>query len=266
MKKRFENGMRLAPVLLFFGAMSAQEQKQEPADMITDRPDATESSSVVPKGSLQVETGGFYSSFNEANVKTENFVYNTTLLRYGLLDNLEMRLGWDFEERITSVVDIEGVSSLNGMSPLLFGMKLQISEEKEGWPEMAFLGHLYLPFSASTDFKPETTGADFRFSLVHTLSENSSIGYNIGAAWGDDSAEMGYIYSVSYGLTLSDNVGFYAELYGNLPENSKSNHFWNTGFTYLLKPTIQFDATVGTSITKGQDMLLSAGLSFRIPN
>ena len=55
---------------------------------------------------------------------------------------------------------------------------------------MALLGHLYLPFTAGEDFKPETTGADFRFSMAHTLNERSSLSYNIGAQWGDDSPEV----------------------------------------------------------------------------
>ncbi len=245
-----------------FQSTYAQDDVPDVPGMETDRPDATEASSVVPKGFLQVETGGLYESFKQNDIKFERTVYNTTLIRYGLLDNFEFRLGWNYEEQTISGV----ANSFNGLSPLLFGMKVSIAEEKNGMPEIALIGHLFLPFSASTDFKPNTTGADFRFSLSHSLSENTSIGYNIGAQWGNDSSEIAYIYTVAYGIGLTDKIGFYAELYGDLPENSSANHFWDAGFTYLLKPTIQFDATIGSGITKGQDILLSAGVSFRVPN
>ena len=76
----------------------AKAQEATTPDLITDRPDATEAPTVVPTGSLQVETGGFYTSFEENDIKQEVFTYNTTLLRYGILDNLELRLGWNFEE------------------------------------------------------------------------------------------------------------------------------------------------------------------------
>ena len=62
--------------------------------LITDRPDATESPTAIPKGYLQVETGSFFESFEKSNIKTESFTFNTTLLRLGLLDNLELRIGW----------------------------------------------------------------------------------------------------------------------------------------------------------------------------
>lgn len=254
--------------MLYFG-FSAMVFSQENLDsnplLVTDRPDATEASSVVPKGSLQVETGGFYESFEENDLKFERSVYNTALLRYGLLDNLELRLGWNFEEQRvkkngTLLGDVQ-----NGLSPLLFGVKLAIAEEKNGFPEIAFIGHLFLPFTASKDFRPVTTGADFRFSLSHTLGEKSSIGYNLGAQWGDDNPEIAYIYTLAYGYSITDRFGFFAEVYGDFPEDSQANHLWDAGLTYLLRPNIQLDVSGGTSFTAGQDFLVSAGISFRIP-
>jgi len=253
----------LLVMILFQGySLKAQDDDAGKGDIVTDRPDATEAASVVPKGYLQIETGGLYESFEVNNIKLERTVFNTTLLRYGILDNLELRVGWNYEEqKLTGQTNV-----LNGLSPLLFGMKIAIAEEKNGMPEIAFIGHLFLPFTASTDFKPETTGADFRFSVAHTLSENTSLGYNFGAQWGDDASEIAYIYTIAYGIGLTDKIGFYAELYGDFPENGKANHFWDAGFTWLLQSNLQFDVTVGTSITAGQDILFSTGLSYRLPN
>lgn len=233
--------------------------------LITDRPDATESPTAMPKGFLQVETGAFYEAFEDNNIKSENYTYNTTLVRYGLLKNLELRLGWDFVEGITKVngTTLDDVTS--GFNPLLFGFKTTIAQENGCMPEIGFLGHLYLPFTASNDYKPETTGVDFRFSFAHTLSEKSSIAYNLGAAWRDDSPEAAYLYTVAYGYSITDKIGAYGELYGDFPENSKANHLWDAGLTYLLSNNVQLDATIGSSITKGQDILISAGVSFRLP-
>ncbi len=241
------------------------QEKKELEPLITDRPDQTESPSVVPKNFLQVETGAFYESFKTNNIKTEDFTFNTTLLRYGLLDNLELRLGWDFVEGKTKVNGntLNNVSS--GFNPLLLGVKTSIAKENGCFPEIGLLGHLYLPFTASTDYKPETTGVDFRLAFAHTLSENSSLSYNLGAAWGNDSPEASYVYTIAFGQSITNRLGAYTELYGDLPENSKANHLWDAGLTYLINNNVQLDATVGSSITKGQDILISAGISFRIP-
>lgn len=260
---------RVVPIALFFGffgTMNAQKENSGQQEMITDRPDATESPSVVPKDHLQVETGGLYESFGENNIEIERSVYNTTLIRYGLLKNFEIRLGWDFVEENNTINTIKSENALNGFSPLLLGMKVAIAEEKNAMPEIGLVAHLFLPFTASKDFKPGTTGADFRFAFSHTLSEKSNLSYNIGAQWGDDSPEAAYIYSISYGYGLSNKLGAFVEFYGTFPENSSSGHLWDAGLTYLLRPNFQLDASVGSGITTGQDILIGAGLSFRLPN
>jgi hypothetical protein len=250
-----------------FGIFSnafAQNQ-EEPEPLVTDRPDATEASRTVPKGALQIETGAFYTSFEKDDIKEEVVGYNTTLVRYGILENFELRLGWNFEEGRRTIDGMKSGNVTSGLSPLLAGMKVDITEEKGLIPEIALIGHIFLPFSASSDYRPETTGTDFRFSLSNTLSEKSSIGYNIGVQWGADSPEAAYVYTLAYGYSITDKFGFYAEVYGDFPEDSRANHFWDAGLTYLLMYNLQVDATIGRGITEGQDILLSAGLSYRIP-
>lgn len=262
--RRIKQSLAL-PFILVSLIVTGQED-ETPEEMITDRPDATESPSAVLVGSLQIETGVFYESFKEENIKNETLGYNTTLLRYGLLKNFEIRVGWNFEEVRTTVNNVKINDVASGFSPLLLGMKVEITEEKGLLLEIGFLGHLMLPFTASTDYRPETTGVDFRFSLAHTLNEKSSIAYNIGAQWGDDSPEAAYVYTLVYGYSVLSNLGIYAEVYGDLPEDNKANHYWDTGLTYSITNNIQLDATVGKSITAGQDILLAAGISYRIPN
>ncbi|WGD35668.1 transporter [Olleya sp. YS] len=247
-----------------FGLLTAQET-QNLGPLVTDRPDATEAPSVVPKNYIQVETGAFYESFEDNNLKTEDFTYNTTLIRYGLLDNLELRLGWNLTDSKAFLNNTE-TSQISSFSPLLLGVKIAITQEDGLLPEIGFIGHLNLPFSVKEAIRPQTTGVDFRFSFAHTLSERSSFSYNLGAAWGGDSPEANYLYTMAYGYSITEKFGAYAELYGDFPENSKANHLWDAGLTYLLSNNVQLDATVGSRITKGQDILLSAGISFRLPN
>lgn len=249
---------------LFVSSLITAQETQDYGILITDRPDATEAPSVVPKKYIQIETGAFYESFEEGNFKTEDFTYNTTLIRYGLLDNLELRLGWNLTDSKAFFNNVE-TAQISSLSPLLFGVKIAITEEKGLLPEIGFIGHLNLPFTVKELARPQTTGVDFRFSFAHTLSDRSSFSYNLGAAWGGDSPEANYLYTMAYGYSITDKFGMYAELYGDFPENNKANHLWDAGVTYLLSNNVQLDATVGSSITKGQDLLLSAGVSFRLP-
>lgn len=268
---------KLITLILFLGSLSAfsqekilQEKKLNKCDVVelnpltTDRPDATEASSTVGKGIIQIETGGLYESFENNNIKLENYTFNTTLIRYGVLDNVEIRLGWDFVEGVTKVNNTKLDNVTSGFSPLLLGVKIDIAEEKNGWPEIAFIGHVFPVFSASKDYRPESTGVNFRFSMSHTLSKKSSLGYNLGGEWGSDSPEAAAIYTLAYGYNISDKLGMYVELYGDLPEDSQANHYWDAGLTYLVSNDLQLDTYIGTSITKGQDLLLGLGLSYRL--
>ena len=255
-------------LILIFGTVSgmlAQEVKVA-SELITDRPDATESPNSVPKNSLQIETGGFFETYKENETETETLGYNTTLLRYGLFDNFEFRLGWNFEEIRTSVNGVELDNVESGFSPLLVGMKVEIVSENNLLPDIGLLIHLALPFTVATDFRPETTGVDFRAAFGHTLNDKSSLAYNLGAQWGNDSPEASYVYTLAYGHTLSEKFGAYAEIYGDFPEDSSANHYGDIGLTFLIRNNIQLDATIGKSFTKGQDILISTGLSFRYPN
>ena len=235
-------------------------------EMITDRPDATESPNTVPLKSVQIETGGLYVKNKDQGIETELWVYNNTLVRYGILKNFELRLAWAISESREGVNNQDLKVVANGFSPLVVGAKVAITEEKGLLPDIGMMVHMLFPFLASTDYKPETTGVSFRFAFAHTINEKSGISYNLGARWLDDSPEVAYIYSLSYGYSICKKLSAYAELYGNLPEDSSATHSWDTGLTYLIQNNFQIDATVGSGFTGNQDLLLGAGFSYRFPN
>lgn len=101
-----------------FSMYSQEDYKLEP--LSTDRPDQTESPTAMPKGFIQVETGSSYESSKKNIINFENYSYNSTLIRYGLINNLELRLGLDFVEGRTIVNGNRLHDVLSGFSPLLF--------------------------------------------------------------------------------------------------------------------------------------------------
>lgn len=252
--------------IFFLSGINVIAQDREQEEMVTDRPDQTESSSLILKGFLQVETGGFYESYEESEIETEVIGYNTSLFRYGFLENLELRLGFNVQEFKTDYRDLHFDDQNTGISPLLLGAKIGIAEENHNFPEIAFMGHLYLPFPASASQKTETTGVDFRFAFSHTLSERSGLAYNIGAQWRDDNPEAIYIITLAYAFKVTQNFGVFAEYFADFPEDGSPVHSLDGGITYSLKPNIQLDAYAGRGLTENSYFLMGAGISFRIPN
>lgn len=241
----------------------AQETPEALEELVTDRPDETESPSVVPKGSFQ--SGIAYEEWEYSAVTEKEWTWNTTLLRYGLMENLELRLGTDvvqFREELagTTLQRFE-----TGFKPLLIGAKLAIAEEKGILPETGLLVHALLPFAASEQYRPDETGFDLRFAFSHTINENAEIAYNLGAEWHDDHSRPVYIYTLAFEHDLSDKWGLFVEVYGDIESRESPEHFWDGGLTYLIAHNFQLDAFVGTGINNEQRLRAGAGLSYRIP-
>lgn len=251
--------------MLFGLCLTAQETENPYGPINTDRPDQTESPFVVSKGLFQIETGFLYTEYSPGGVTVKETVYNTTLLRYGLLDNLELRLGLD-----VSKVEIDpGTrtgSEVSGTKPFYAGFKIGVAEEKGLLPQIGFLGGVFLPFAASEEFRPAGVGGDFRFAFSHTLSDRFDFSYNFGFSWNGDSPFVSYVYSAVLGYGFTDKLSGFVELYGDLPENAPGNLLADAGFTYLLSDRLQIDLAGGTGLTTEQDFYIGAGISFRLPN
>lgn len=252
-------------ILLTF-SLIAKAQNEIP-ELITDRPDQTESSAVVPHKSLQIETGFVIENKETDFTEQRSFAYNTTLLRYGLLENFELRLGMEFLGDKVSIKNTDTTNTVSGLSPIYTGFKVKIADE-DGWkPEIAFLGGLVLPFTADKDYKPDYSAANIRFSFAHAFSDRFSIGYNLGAEWDGETAVPGYFYSLALGIGLTDKFGMFVEGYGLLPEEGDTEHLFDAGFTYLLLSNFQLDVSGGVGLNDNAiNNFLSFGLTYRLPH
>ncbi|WP_196895910.1 transporter [Aureivirga marina] len=256
----------VAVVALSFSTFFATAQEQGKPELITDRPDQTESPSVVPVGALQWETGFQYEKLSNDFSEIKNTTFNTSLLRYGLLDNLELRLIWNVVESefTPKSAGISGNSiKSSGFAPMGIGFKVAIADEK-GWrPKIGFLSHVYVPFTASKELKPEGSAMDTRLSFEHTLSDKFSLGYNVGTNWaaGED---LGYAYTAALGYGITNRLSIFAEVYGVLIENGHPDHLFDAGFTYLITDVFQWDLSGGTGINSDQDFFISTGFTVRL--
>ena len=234
-------------------------------ELITDRPDQTESAAVVPYKSLQIETG-FVLENNETDLfKQKSFAYNTTLLRYGLFENFELRLGMEFLGEKEQMKNSDTTNTFSGFSPLYAGFKVRIVDE-DGWrPEMAILGGLVLPFTANESFKPEYAGGNLRLSFANTLSDKFSLGYNLGAEWDGVNAAPNYFYSIALGVGLTDKLGMFVEGFGLIPEDGDAQNLLDAGFIYLAFPNFQLDISGGIGLnSNAPDNFISTGFTYRL--
>lgn len=246
-------------VLLLTCTYVVQAQKDP---LVTDRPDQTEAPIVVGKGVFQVETGAVLSKMDvfvnshDDYLRTREFA--TTLLRYGISDRIELR----FISGYTIIDHSSDPISISGFQPLALGTKVSLARESGIWPEVAFIGHLTLPWIGDDFFVPEKVAPDFRFSFAHTLSDRFALGYNAGMEWDGDGGDANFIYTISLGAGLFGPVSGFVELFG---ESEGQLVKMDYGLTVLVSPDIQFDISHGFDLGGVyKERFLSAGVSLRI--
>lgn len=223
---------------------------------VTDRPgEGTDAAWVVGVGVGQIETG-FFREW-ESNEDYRLGYYPTALLRYGVLDRVELRLS----SGLYNDNPLEGV----GWSPIDLATKVALIEEARGViPQAALLVGFTLPATGSAEVQSNFTQPRVVLMLNHPINSWLGITTNLGAHWENDSPETIYRYALSFDLSLSKRVGAFAEFYGNLPEASATSHLFNSGFTYLLTNDLQLDLAAGTALTdNAPDFYIGGGVSWR---
>jgi hypothetical protein len=255
----------------------SNQVKNDPVEfdetIMTDRPDQTECPSLTPKGWFQVETGyqREYDRDKETNAQTECTLFNSTLWKYGLSHNFELRVITEVQQDkyISSTrfneSEKDSTSTISGFSPIAVGCKVFVCEEKGIRPKTSLISHIELPYIASGVYKPNFIVPRFRFTMAHTLSERFTLSYNLGAEWEDGVSNATAIYTLALGFNLFKNFGGYIESYGFLKEKTLPDNRFNGGLTYLIGPNVQLDVTSGFGMSSiSPSHFIGAGLSFRL--
>ena len=231
---------------------------QEVPELITDRPDQTESAAIVTKGWLQVETG---VSFEQTKVKglfgdinINDYSIAGTLLRYGLNNSFELRFGGGY-----FITESDLFSNNNGFGELFIGTKYLLPIKEIN---LAVLAHLGLPIG-NDSYSPEKIEPEIILAAAQDLSENVSLGINFGGRWESVAEETSFFYATALGISLTDKLAAFVELYGNLTDEL---HKFDAGFTYLSSDHLQIDTSAGVNLNgENTNWFLSFGASFRIP-
>ncbi len=99
-----------------------------------------------------------------------------------------------------------------------------------------------------------------------------SLGYNGGAAWeslaGRPARDASIVYSLALGLSLTDRVGTFLEIFGDrqVTGATATSASVDGGLTLLLDDLVQLDVAVGRGLRgPADDLFIGMGLSFRVP-
>ena len=226
----------------------------------TDRPNQTEASSTVPAKSLQIETGiGFNTTATSSAYRGIQYEgYNrqitlpTSVFRLGITKQVELRVVNQIELNSAFNPRVTESSYRSNFSNFQLGAKFQLYKKEGAATEALILGHLIIP-KGNSNWNQSSTDYFSKLCVSHKISDNFSIGYNVGYR---TVQTLDYFdYSCAFSFTITDKLSVFAEQYGQL---SLSNlavapplddvFGYDTGIAYLLNDRLQLDWVFGSAI------------------
>lgn len=238
----------------------------------TDRPHRTLSSSVVPQGRVQIETGlqvagGFDTYLSVPAV----------LLRWAPVEWMEARVIADY--MIPSYRDWMIVYSVPGRGLVRdvptagftygVGAKIQLLRESGQIPELALIAQLIHEFDSFEEYGAAPFAPDVRLAMGNRHQNGLFLGYNLGAKVEPWTKSWYGIYSFDLGFTFYSGVKGYVELFGNyaLNDSTLSTMSYDLGLVWPVQDNLQLDISIGGGIADpAPDYYFGLGASARLPD
>lgn len=238
--------------------------------MATDRPDFVESSNVVGKGRLQVETSALYERDRSA-ASRDRALSTPTLLRYGAGDTWELRVETDGRTSARSTDLGSGVrTSTSGFADTSVGVKWHVQDEEGGAPSVGMLLHADLA-SGSRELRGSGVRPSLRLVAEWELPHDMGLGVMPGVGVERNEQDKRYQYGilgVVLGKSLTDRTRGFVEL--SLPHiargaNGGTVATFDVGMAHLINNKLQVDAMLVRGLNRNTpDWGFTVGLSFKL--
>ncbi len=241
------------------------------SELITDRPDQTESTAIVGRGVLQLETGFVLERDESDDLVEESRAWGGTLLRWGFSQNFELRIGFDGYLEQTTETAFDRVKE-SGSGDAELGFKLRLREGNGLSPSIAVLASTTIPVGKE-GFSSERFDPTLRLSVAHDLADGIGLGWNLGVRRestpgpaGSEHQDFAF-YSASLGVSAGGKWGSFYEVFGEAPIGSsegEDSHSFDTGLTYALGADTQLDLAAGLRLAgAAPDKFVGLGVTWR---
>jgi len=225
-------------VLLFvFACRPVEAQSADPIS--ADRPGLADSSTVIAKGALQLESG---VEWDKRESEISAFV--PLLFRVGVSKWLEARVeGSAFD------ADEAGGHWQNGIGAWSVGAKAVLFHDKGRRPQAGIIGRLFPP-SGTGAFASELTTGDVRLVADWACGDHWSLNPNIGVGWyeGDSGRYTAGLFALTLSYEENPKVTWFVDTGGQTPEAEEGPTAVTVdgGVAYITRRNWQLDVSVGT--------------------
>jgi hypothetical protein len=233
----------------------------------TDRNSFTFARTTAGAGRMIVESS--YSYLNFAGEKVKNS-FPESLMRYGIGDRFELRLGWNYEtgrERLPGEGDTAGFFSANAEQQIFYGFKAVLTRQKDWFPASAFYAQGHTPTGGPQGVSQLRAGYVVGWTLPNRWNFDSAIRFGT-----DKDHEGGYrLWAPStvlkIPLTPSENWFTHVEYFGEFTQGKKSDtalNFVDVGLHHLFTPNIEVGGMVAFGPRDGgMNLVTNFGIGIR---
>jgi len=223
-----------------------------PPPIATDRPAVTDSSVVVPVGSLQFEDG----FTDTVNTGLRTLDGPETLLRFGVASTTEFR--------VTTPDYFSESNAISGFGDLSIGMKQQLGPTPGGF-DVSLVVSLSLPTGAraisSHGYDPSVQAPWSR-----ALSANWTAAGMFSVYWPTEGARRNVTGETTFLIDrqLTKTWDAFIEYAGDFPERGGPRHLLHVGTAFKPTPRQQIDFHAGVGLSAAAvDHFIGIGYSFR---
>lgn len=258
------------------GVRSDQTATREtPGPLVTDRPDFTESTETVSPRWFQLEGGYTFTYDREDDQRRREHAAPELLLRAGLAERVELRLGWAgyawtelHEDAARGGGRTRGREDWSqGAADVSFGLKVKLVDQAGLRPDFGVIVQATAP-SGSPGYSSGDVDPEVKLLWAYELTERFSLAGNVNLGVPTEEAHrfVQSSASVSLGMSVAERIGAYAEYFGFYPNAHGSDcaHYLNGGMTFLITEDFQLDVRAGLGLNEeADDFFTGVGFAWR---
>lgn len=251
------------------GGAGEVESSEETPELETDRDAFTPATSTVGRRIAVVETS--YSFIDNRTVKDTHSLPEL-LVRRGITENIELRLGWNYEVGGTGDVvsgneggEGSATGALERESQVLYGLKVGLTEQNGWTPRSAVIVQGYTPTSGLAPATDWVGAYAFGWELPNRMRLDAAMRY--GSEHAEHDALNHWTPSVVLRAPLTERWQVHAEYFGIYSQGAASDFsraFFSSGTHYLLTPNLELGARVGWGLTDdAPNFFTNVGIGWR---
>jgi hypothetical protein len=243
-------------ILILFALVSINLNAQDKIE--AERPNESITTKTLSKNTFQAELG-----FRRIKVDDEDKVWRTpnALLRYGLLDKLELRLETTNENQTLVSKNV----SRKGIRPVELGVKVNVIETRNEGFSTSVVGQVGLPTVASSNHQLDKAYHRIRLLLENKITDKLRLNYNFGSDWDSEEQEQNWVYSFTPELEVADNFETFVEVFGYAKKGNTPENIFDAGFAYFPSKKTKLDLSAGVGLnSESPHYFVAAGFSFSV--